>query len=188
VRAVNRAAANKPTTPTWQSLSALRACGWGKQRILDTLKARQLPVRWYPPERSFDWQNSTLQVDDAENTASISVVYPPGTGAVGLEDVAISEIEIEVLLPADAVEVASPDASKAGKRGPKPGRQRAVDILRKLYPAGLPPNEEVGKATLVRAVEQEWKITPNPLHVDLPSRDVIERVIDELRLPSSHVS
>lgn len=181
---MNRAA-DKPNTPVWQSLSALRAGGWGKQRILDTLKAGQLPVRWYPPECPFDWRDSTLQIDCTGNTASISVVYPPGIEAVGLEDIAISEIEI--LVPVDGRELITPAEKSKATRKQKlsPGRGRAGAILAKLFPDQLPPVDEAPKATLVRAIANNWAILPNPLDIKIPSDDTLERAIDARRPPNT---
>jgi hypothetical protein len=111
-------AADKATTSEWTSLSTLRARGWGKQRIIDTLKAGQLPVRWYPPGRQFDWQNRTLKIDYEENTASIlGDAYPPETGALGFDTIAISEIEI--LVPVDDREVPTPAAADGAPLSPE---------------------------------------------------------------------
>jgi hypothetical protein len=93
-------AAKKSTTSEWTSLSILRARGWGKQRIWDTLKTGQLPARWYPRGLRFDWHKPSLKLDCEENTASIrGDAFPPEIGGMGFDTVTISEIEI--LVPVD---------------------------------------------------------------------------------------
>jgi hypothetical protein len=180
---VSRAVDQSTTTRPVSLSTACRERDWPGLELLHRLQDG-LPYVTVPPGHVIDWNDPNVKrsLDVAAGTVQILRGVLSTDAGVGFD---IVTVVVKVLLPAPA-----PDASKVGKRGPNAGRQRAEDILRKLYPdpANFPPNEAISKAALRRAVEQEWKSTPNPLHIPLPSPDVIDRVIDELRRPSSHIS
>jgi hypothetical protein len=67
-------------------------------------------------------------------------------------------------------------------RPPSRRRQRIVAVLLYAYSQKIPSKGEAIKGDLVRAVENNWNAhaVPNPEKLLLPSRDTIERVIDDL--------
>jgi hypothetical protein len=195
-------ATDDPTTLRWFRLSDLRRHGWGELRIRDALK-RARPEHWrgYPQLEisEIDWANTATNINCEVDTADITRAgREPGDPMLWTERIE----ELALLLPADAdgaplspedaqaalalpvdISSAPTDLSKVprSKRPPTQAWQRTEIILKKLFEHGVPPEHEVSDADIINAIEGEWKVLPNPLHVKLPSPNTLRAVIKQQR-------
>jgi hypothetical protein len=84
---------------------------------------------------------------------------------------------------------ANPSKVPRSKRPPSQAWQRTESILKKLFKDRVPPEHEVSDADIINAIEAEWKVLPNPLHVKLPSPNTLRAVIKQQRaLPNPPAS
>jgi hypothetical protein len=88
--------------------------------------------------------------------------------------------------PMPTTEPANEPIDVPSVRPPSRRRQRIVAVLLCAYSQKIPSKGEAIKGDLVRAVENNWNspAVPNPEKLPLPSRDTIERVIDDLWMTS----
>jgi hypothetical protein len=166
---------------------------------------------WFDPtieQSRLDMAASTVMVIDGvyafdnnfgieQRIIGIEVRYPPPLPPPPPVADAAEPVEVPAAVPADVVKEAVesptddeplvdlPAAPVRRGRAKTAGWQRAVSILKKIFPDAMPAKEATSDADIIVTIKTEWKVVLNPLHVKLPSDNTLRAVIKEQRAARS---